>query len=81
MLRHSQNHRQVPLCVPQGALFVSSLLLLVGGGTDESTPAMAAEGEASTPKSTLPRFSISQNVQDNRLFEMLVAQAPRSFRC
>jgi transitional endoplasmic reticulum ATPase len=60
-------------------LFVSSLLLLVGSGTDEfdgPTSEMAAEGiEADTPKSTLPSFPIPQNVQDNLLFKTLVLQA------
>jgi transitional endoplasmic reticulum ATPase len=59
-------------------LFVSSLLLLVGSGTDElEGPAseVAADGEASTPRSTLPSLSVPENVQDNLLFKMIEVQA------
>ena len=59
-------------------LFVSSLLLLVGSGTDElggPMSEMAVDDEASTPKSTLPSFPISQNVQDNLLFKSIESQA------
>jgi transitional endoplasmic reticulum ATPase len=59
-------------------LFVSSLLLLVGSGKDEfggSASEMASAGEASTPRSTLPSFPVSQNVQDNLLFKTIESQA------
>lgn len=59
-------------------LFVGFLLLLVGSGTNElegSTSATAANGEASTPKSTLPDFPISQTVRDNLLFKTIESQA------
>lgn len=59
-------------------LFVSSLLLLVGSDTDKlggSLSDMAADSEASTPKSTLPSFTVSQSVQDNLLFKTMKSQA------
>jgi transitional endoplasmic reticulum ATPase len=59
-------------------LFVSSLLLLVGSGADElEGPAseVAADGETSAPKSTLPSFPIPENIRDNLLFKTIEAQA------
>ena len=59
-------------------LFVSSLLLLVGSGTEELEGPMselAVDGEASTSNSTLPKFPISQSVQENLLFKTVQSQA------
>jgi hypothetical protein len=36
---------------------------------------LAVDGEASTSESTLPKFPISQSVQDNLLFKTLAIQA------
>ncbi|KAM0718421.1 hypothetical protein Q7P37_005491 [Cladosporium fusiforme] len=58
-------------------LFLSSLLLLVGGETEEleeSTFENTANGEPGTAKSTLPSFWISQHVQDNLLFKTIKLQ-------
>jgi transitional endoplasmic reticulum ATPase len=59
-------------------LFVSSLFLIVGGGTDELEGPMAeepADSEANTAKSTLPNIAVSQHLQDNMLFKTLASQA------
>jgi transitional endoplasmic reticulum ATPase len=56
-------------------LFVSFLLLIVGSDMEGSTSEMAAEGEASMPKSTLSSFPVPQSVQDNLLFKTIESQA------
>jgi transitional endoplasmic reticulum ATPase len=59
-------------------LFVSSLILLIGGGAEgveEPTSEKVADSENSTEKSTLPSFQIPQHVQDTVLFRTIKLQA------
>ena len=53
------------------SLLISSLFLLVGSGTDELSDS-ASDGEA---KSTLPSFTIPQNLEDNLLFKTIALRA------